>query len=80
VARRLDVPKMLLIVNKVPQVYDDDDVKKNVEEAYNVEVAAVLPHSDEMMALASGGIFALHYPDHELTRRMRHAATLLMED
>ena len=32
-------------------------------------MAAVLPHSDEMMNLASGGIFSLRYPQHPLTRR-----------
>ncbi len=29
-------------------------------------VAAVLPHSDEMMNQASAGIFYLRYPDHPM--------------
>ncbi len=71
VARKLDVPKMLMVVNKVPQVLDPDDVKARVEQTYNCHVAAVLPHSDEMMTLASSGIFSLRYPDHAVTRGLK---------
>jgi hypothetical protein len=37
-------------------------------------VIAVLPHSDELMALASGGIFSLRYPDHPVTALYRQIA------
>jgi MinD-like ATPase involved in chromosome partitioning or flagellar assembly len=67
VARQLEVPAMLLVVNKTPSIFDPEAVKRKVERAYNCEVAAVLPHSDEMMGLASEGIFVLRYPDHPLT-------------
>ena len=67
VARQLEVPAMLLVVNKTPSIFDPEAVKRKVEQAYNCEVAAVLPHSDEMMGLASEGIFVLRYPDHPLT-------------
>ena len=67
VARKLEVPKMMLIINKVPPIFDPLAVKAQVEEVYNCEVGAVLPHCDEMMAMASSGIFVLHYPDHPVT-------------
>lgn len=78
VARKLDVPRMVLVVNKVPSILDPDDVKKRVEQTYNCEVAAVLPHSDEMMALASSGVFVLKYPDHEITALYNQVADVLM--
>jgi MinD-like ATPase involved in chromosome partitioning or flagellar assembly len=78
VARKLDVPNMVLIVNKVPQVFNPDAVKAQVENAYKCPVAAVLPHSDEMMALASGGIFSLHYPDHPVTAEYKRLTTTLL--
>ncbi len=68
VARKLDVPKMLMVVNKVPQAFDPDDVRARVEQTYKVKVSAVLPHSDEMMTLASSGIFSLKYPDNPVTK------------
>ena len=59
VAHKLDVPRLLLLVNKVPTSFNFAEVKARVEQTYNCEVAAVMPHADEMMILASSGIFAL---------------------
>ncbi|HWQ16134.1 MAG TPA: MinD/ParA family protein [Roseiflexaceae bacterium] len=78
VARSLDVPRLLLVVNKTPPAFDPDEVRARVEQAYNCKVAAVLPHSDEMMTLASAGIFALRYPYHPLTALYREVAARLV--
>ncbi len=78
VARKLDVPQMVLVVNKVPPMFNTEDVKKRVEQTYNVPVAAVLPHSDEMMILASEGVFVLRYPDHPITQTLHSLAQVLM--
>jgi len=77
VARKLDVPEMMLIVNKLPAVYDADEVRDKVEKAYDCQVAAVLPHSDKMMALGSSGIFVLEYSGHDITRRLLQVAAFL---
>ncbi|MBN1563907.1 MAG: MinD/ParA family protein [Anaerolineae bacterium] len=79
VARKLDVPRMGLVVNKVPSVFSMDDVKARVEQIYNVPVLAVFPHSDEMMTLASEGIFILRYPDHPLSDTFRNLAASLID-
>jgi septum site-determining protein MinD len=71
VARKLKVPDLVLVVNKTPPVFDPEEVKQRVEGAYECEVAAVLPHSDELMALSSAGIFALRNPDHPVTGLLR---------
>ncbi len=42
-----------------------------VEQTYKVKVTTVLPLSDEMMALASSGIFALKYPDHPISQGLQ---------
>ncbi|HYY87414.1 MAG TPA: MinD/ParA family protein [Chloroflexota bacterium] len=78
VARKLGVPRMFLVVNKVPAVFDPDEVKTRVEQTYQCEVAAVLPHSDEMMALASRGVFAAHHPDHPMTDGLRQVTARLV--
>ncbi len=77
VARKLEVPKLLLMVNKVPAAFNLAAVKTLAERTYAAEVAAVLPHSDEMMALASAGIFALHYPDHPVSVALQEVAAKL---
>jgi MinD-like ATPase involved in chromosome partitioning or flagellar assembly len=77
VAQGLQVPRMLLVVNKTPPALDRAQVKDRVAAAYGCPVAAVLPHADEMMTLASEGIFALRYPEHQLTDLYREIAAQL---
>jgi MinD-like ATPase involved in chromosome partitioning or flagellar assembly len=77
VARKLEVPCLRLIVNKVPSAFDMGEVRARVEQAYGCEVAAVLPHSDEMMVLASGGVFVTRYPNHPLAALYRQALARL---
>jgi septum site-determining protein MinD len=78
VARRLSVPQMMLVVNKVPAVFAEGEVRARVEQAYQAEVAGVLPHSDEMMALASAGVFVTRYPDHPITAILQQVAQRLV--
>jgi MinD-like ATPase involved in chromosome partitioning or flagellar assembly len=77
VARKLNVPRIMLVVNKTPESFDPAEVKQRVEATYECEVAAVLPHSDELMVLSSGGVFALHFPKHPLTALYREIAARL---
>ena len=53
VARKLSVPRMVLVVNNTPMAFDFADVKERVETTYECEVAAVLPHSDELMIIGN---------------------------
>ncbi len=78
VARKLNVPHMVLVVNKLPAVFNPAEVKATIEKAYKVEVAAVLPHSEEMMALASAGVFVVKYPDNAMSGLLRQVAQKLL--
>ncbi|HEY9078197.1 MAG TPA: MinD/ParA family protein [Anaerolineaceae bacterium] len=78
VARKLGVQDMFLVVNKVPQSLNFEDVKARVEKTYGCPVAAVVPHSDEMMLLASSGIFALKYPDSPITALFNRIANRII--
>ncbi len=78
VARSLDVPRLMLIVNKIPPAFNTAEIKARVEQTFDCEVGAVLPHSEEMMNLASSGIFALRYPNHPMTEQYRDIARQLM--
>ncbi len=71
VSRQLEVPAMFLIVNKVPAAFAFDSLAARVQSTYECEVAGVLPHSDEMMMLASSGIFCLQNRDHAISLEMR---------
>jgi MinD-like ATPase involved in chromosome partitioning or flagellar assembly len=77
VARQLDVPHISLLVNNVPHSFDLDEVRHRVEQEYDCSVVAVFPHTDELISLASSGVFALRYPDHPLTAMYRALAARL---
>ena len=68
VARRLQVPNLLLVVNRVLPVYDAEALEKQVTTTYNAPVAGLLPNSDDMMQLASSEIFYLRFPHHPLSQ------------
>ncbi len=70
VARELDVPGMLLVVNKVPAAFEPEAIRSLVERTYDCRVAAILPHADELMILASEGLFVLRHPDHPVSREL----------
>lgn len=78
VARKLDVPNLLLVVNKTPTSLDFDELKVRVENTYHCPVAAILPHSDEMMTLASAGVFVMHYPHHVITQKLNQVLNMLL--
>ncbi len=78
VARKLEVPRMVLVINKMPPAFPSDKVKAKVEKLYQVEVAGIIPHSDDIMNLASEGIFTMRYPDHPVAAIYKEIANKLI--
>jgi MinD-like ATPase involved in chromosome partitioning or flagellar assembly len=74
VARKLKVKRLLLVVNKVLPKLDTASLQQQVQTAYEAPVAGILPLSEEMIALGSGGIFSLAYPDHPYSQGVREIA------
>lgn len=80
VAKKLDVPELFIVINKVPSEWMQDGgtrLREEVHEKYDSTVGAIFPHTDEMMTLASSGIFSLRYPDKEMSKAMRGLAQML---
>jgi len=77
-ARKLKVPKLLMVVNRVMQNSDPDIVRQQLEAKYEVPVVGVLPNCDEMMQLASSDLFSLQYPAHPLTEVYQQVASKVM--
>ncbi|MBW4427852.1 MAG: MinD/ParA family protein [Nostoc desertorum CM1-VF14] len=68
VARQLEVPQMLMVVNKALPSLDFDTLRRQVEINYNAPVAGILPLSEEVVHLASRDIFCLRYPNHPFSQ------------
>jgi MinD-like ATPase involved in chromosome partitioning or flagellar assembly len=77
-ARRLDIPEILLVINKVPPGMDTVQLRERVEKLYSADVAAILPLNYEIVRLASNGIFVNRFPDHPMTQALRQVATRVM--
>ncbi len=80
VAKELEVPQIWIVVNKTPTAFDREKVVERVRAAYDCEVAAVLPHSDDLMRLGSEGIFVIRNPDDELTDLYRVLADRIVPE
>ena len=78
VARRLEVPALYLIVNKVPRGVDTDDLREQMTAAYAAETVAILPLAEEVVQNASAGLFSLTTPDHPWSEQIRLIAARLI--
>jgi MinD-like ATPase involved in chromosome partitioning or flagellar assembly len=71
VARKLQVAKMALLINKALPEMATADLQQQVEELYQVPVLGVLPLAIEVAQLASQGVFCLRYPQHPISMTLR---------
>lgn len=79
-ARRLAVPKMLLVANKVPPDTDVEATKAQIEKLFGSPVVAALPLASDIARLASSTIFCNRFPSHPFTEGVRHLADQVMHD
>ncbi|BAY08284.1 MinD/ParA family ATP-binding protein [Calothrix sp. NIES-2098] len=78
VARKLDVPKIMLVVNKALPKLNFQALRQQVQSAYGTTVAGVLPVCEEMFQLGSSDIFSLRYPDHPWTQEVTAIAKYIV--
>jgi septum site-determining protein MinD len=79
IARDLDVPNLLLMVNKaVPDKYDYDDLKAKVEKLFEAPLSGILPLNFEIADNASKDLFSLCFPDHEWSKGLRGVAEAVL--
>jgi MinD-like ATPase involved in chromosome partitioning or flagellar assembly len=71
IARSLDVPNLMLTLNKVLPRYSFDQIRREVEVMYQAPVAGVLPLSEDLVDLGSADIFTLRYPTHSWSQAMK---------
>jgi septum site-determining protein MinD len=71
IARSLDVPNLLLMVNKALPKYNPAELKKDIEAQFNAQVAGVLPLSFDLAENASSDLFSLRFPDHDWSKGLR---------
>lgn len=79
VARKLEVPKMLLVVNKALPASIGETLRQHLQGIYQMPVSAMLPVCQEMFQLGSSDIFCMRYPEHPWTQGVSAIALSLSE-
>ena len=77
-ARRLGIPHVLLVANKVTRNLDSEEVKNRLEEAFSLPMVGLLPLDETLAALGSRGLFSKQYDDHLLSLEIRKMAQALL--
>lgn len=60
-----------MVINKALPNLNFPDLQQQVEKIDNVPVAGILPLSEEMVQLASKGLFSLRYPEHPISKTIK---------
>ncbi|MBN1304991.1 MAG: MinD/ParA family protein [Anaerolineales bacterium] len=69
--------ELIFIVNDISSLYSPEDVNRQVSQVYGLEPFIIIPHTEEMLTLASSGIFSIRYPEHMVTGLIRFLAEKL---
>ncbi len=80
ITQKLNIQNAWLIPSQVlPMIAEIESVAAQLNQTYQLPVGAVLPLSEDVVRLASGGLFCLHYPQHALTKVMMGFAQKLSQ-
>lgn len=79
VARKLNVPRLLMVVNKAMPSLDFANLKEQVEAGYGAPVAGIFAITMEMFELGSAGLFVLVHPHHAWTKEVQKVAAKVEE-
>jgi PAS domain S-box-containing protein len=77
VARQLEVPRVLLVVNQVPSAGQFQAVRARAQKTFDSEVLAVIPQSAEFMGFDEALPFVLRHPQHPVSLALQHVALAL---
>ncbi len=75
VARKLDVPRPLLIINQLLDTSQVLAVRTRAEKTFGTEVAAVLPYSPEFMTFDGNSLFIFKHAEHPISLSLKQMAT-----
>lgn len=80
VSRKLNVPNLMLLLNKASQSFERSSLEKQITDLYGAPMSGLFYENDEMLQLASSGVFCLHYPDHPFTQEVRQVMQQLLQN
>jgi MinD-like ATPase involved in chromosome partitioning or flagellar assembly len=74
VARKLQVPRILVALNATPGDVDAEQAASDLAQCYTCEVGAILPSSESLLSLASSRLMPVEFPHDPFTESLRALA------
>lgn len=71
IARQLEVPRVLLVINQVRETLGLQSVRDRIQKTFKSDVSTMVPESQDLAVFTGGGVFALQHPDHPVTIALR---------
>lgn len=78
VARRLQVPRVSMLLNKVLSTMDKEAIRAKVEAAYECPVIGILSFEEDVMSNGSHSLFTKQFPSHSWTTELNRIADSLI--
>jgi MinD-like ATPase involved in chromosome partitioning or flagellar assembly len=79
VVKQLKVRKLFLVINKSHRLLNPEALKEKVSTTYGETVAGLFPLSEDLVQMASEGIFSLKYPDHFISQEFKNVAQQILK-
>ncbi|NVM01459.1 MAG: MinD/ParA family protein [Candidatus Helarchaeota archaeon] len=80
IAKKFEIPKIFLILNKILPKYEKKDIEKKMQKAFHVPPAGTIYYSEEFADLASKEVFILKYPEHAFSKTIEQIYGHIIED
>lgn len=77
IAKRMEVPQIYLIANRVPPEFDAESFKRNLEKTYRVPVIGILPFSYRFMLAQSKDVYCFTSPNDPFSVGIKKIAEIL---
>lgn len=74
VARKLNVRNLMLAINKAHSKIRPESIRSKVEATYQAPVVGIFPLSEDLVQLASEGVFCTKFPDHPISQEFLQVA------
>jgi MinD-like ATPase involved in chromosome partitioning or flagellar assembly len=80
VARQLKVRNLMLVLNKALSRMNFEVLTQKIEEQYQAPLIEIFPLSEDVVQLASEGVFCIQHPDHIFSQKFLNIAQQLMTE
>ncbi len=79
IIKKLEVPNVYIIANKVTSTVDKEDLKQHMKDTFGFDTIGLIPLSEEFAQLGSKNLFLLTNPNHDISDTFESIARTIIE-